>query len=48
MSVFWIWCISGLLVDLLKVIGVILNVPDAFLGMTILAFGNSIPGNLFE
>jgi sodium/potassium/calcium exchanger 6 len=44
MSVFWIWCISELLVDVLKVIGVLIDIPDSFLGMTVLAFGNSVPG----
>jgi len=44
MSVFWIWCISELLVDVLKVFGVLIDIPEAFLGMTVLAFGNSVPG----
>lgn len=43
MSGFWIWCISELLVDVLKVVGVLIDIPEAFLGMTVLAFGNSVP-----
>jgi solute carrier family 24 (sodium/potassium/calcium exchanger), member 6 len=44
MSIFWIWFISEILVDILKLIGVLINVPESFLAMTLLAFGNSAPG----
>ena len=41
MSIFWIWTIAKILVDLLTTIGVLLNIPSSFLGMTLLSFGNS-------
>ena len=43
LSIFWILCISNFLVDILNVFGVIFNIPTSFLGMTLLAFGNSAP-----
>lgn len=43
MSIFWIWCVAKVLVTILKIIGVLFGIPDAFLGMTLLAIGNSAP-----
>lgn len=48
MSIFWIWFISEILVDVLKLFGVLLNVPESFLAMTLLAFGNSAPGKIIN
>lgn len=45
MSIFWIWFFAKFLIDILKTMGDILNIPDIFLGMTLLAIGNSVPGN---
>ena len=43
MSMIWIWFCAELLVSMLKTFGLIFNIPSAFLGMTFLAFGNSLP-----
>ena len=42
MSLMWIWLTANILIDLLKAIGLLLNIPDTFLGMTVLTFGNSV------
>jgi sodium/potassium/calcium exchanger 6 len=42
MSLIWIWFIANNLIDLLKAIGLLLRIPDTFLGMTVLTYGNSI------
>lgn len=42
MSLIWIWFLANNLIDLLKAIGLLLRIPDTFLGMTILTYGNSI------
>ena len=42
MSLMWIWFTANILIDLLKAIGLLLNIPDTFLGMTVLTFGNSV------
>ncbi|KAK3988123.1 Sodium/calcium exchanger protein-domain-containing protein [Cladorrhinum sp. PSN332] len=41
-SVFWISTIAGEVVGVLKAIGVILNMSEAILGLTIFAMGNSV------
>jgi sodium/potassium/calcium exchanger 6 len=43
MSIIWIWFIADNLIALLKTIGLLMNIPDTFLGMTVLTFGNSLP-----
>ena len=43
MSIIWIWFIANILIDLLTTIANLINIPDIFLGMTILAYGNSTP-----
>ncbi|XP_058077754.1 cation/calcium exchanger 5 [Magnolia sinica] len=42
MSVFWISTIAGELLDCLAAVGVILKLPSSILGMTVLAWGNSV------
>lgn len=46
MGVFWIDIIAGELVDLLHCVGVVLGIPGAIMGLTVLAWGNSI-GDFF-
>ena len=43
MSIIWISVFSDIIVDLLTFLGVIFNLPSSFLGLTLLAIGNSIP-----
>ena len=43
MSIIWIWFIANILIDLLTTIANLMNIPDIFLGMTILTYGNSVP-----
>ena len=45
-SLIWIWFSSNILVDLLIAISTIMNIPNSFLGITLLSYGNSLP-NLF-
>jgi sodium/potassium/calcium exchanger 6 len=42
MSVFWIWLFANILIDLLKVLGLLTGLPTTFLGLTVLAWGNSV------
>ncbi|GAU11541.1 hypothetical protein TSUD_345320 [Trifolium subterraneum] len=42
MSVFWISTIAGELVNCLEALGTLLKLPAAFLGLTVLAWGNSV------
>ena len=42
LSLMWVWFTATNLIDILKMIGIVLNIPEAFVGMTLLAFGNSI------
>lgn len=42
LSIVWIWFIANILIDLLGVLGLILGFKPAFLGITLLAWGNSV------
>ena len=42
MSVFWIWLFANILIDMLKILGILTGLPTTFLGLTVLAWGNSI------
>lgn len=42
MSIVWIWFIANILVDVLQLIGYISGIAPAYLGLTLLALGNSI------
>jgi Ca2+/Na+ antiporter len=42
LSIVWIWFIANILIDLLGVIGLVLGFKPAFLGITLLAWGNSV------
>lgn len=46
MGVFWIDIIAGELVDLLHCVGQVLGIPGAIMGLTVLAWGNSV-GDFF-
>ncbi|XP_064459628.1 mitochondrial sodium/calcium exchanger protein-like isoform X2 [Ornithodoros turicata] len=41
-AVFWIYGLANEVVSLLKTVGIVIGLSDAFLGMTVLAWGNSI------
>ncbi|XP_054722796.1 mitochondrial sodium/calcium exchanger protein-like, partial [Uloborus diversus] len=41
-AVTWIYCLANEIVALLQVFGVIFNLSDSILGLTILAWGNSL------
>ena len=42
MSILWINWISNVLIDLLGLLGLMFGIPSAYLGITILAWGNSV------
>ena len=42
MSVFWIWLFANIMIDLLKMLGLLTGLPTTLLGLTVLAWGNSI------
>jgi sodium/potassium/calcium exchanger 6 len=42
MSIFWIWLFAGIMIDLLKCLGLLTGLPTTLLGLTVLAWGNSI------
>jgi len=46
-SVFWIYFLAGELVSLIEVIGIVFGVSETLLGLTVLAWGNSIGGWIF-
>ncbi len=46
MNVFWIYMLAGELINCLSTLGIILELPPAFLGLTVLAWGNSV-GDFF-
>jgi len=43
MSIFWIWSVAKILIDILNLLGILFNIPSSFLGLTLLSFGNSVP-----
>jgi Ca2+/Na+ antiporter len=43
LSLIWIWFTANILISLLMTIANLMNIPDSFLGMTILTYGNSVP-----
>ena len=45
-SIFWIWGLAGLLIDLLNLIGEVAKIPTELLGMTFLGIGNAMAGKL--
>ena len=47
MCVSWIYLLAGELVDCLRSVGTIFGIPPYYLGLTVLAWGNSI-GDLFS
>ena len=42
MSVFWIWLFANIMIDLLRILGLLTGLPTTLLGLTVLAWGNSI------
>lgn len=42
MSIFWIWLFANIMIDLLKTLGLLTGLPTTLLGLTVLAWGNSI------
>jgi len=44
-SVIWIYALANEVVDLLQAIGILFSLSDVILGLTVLAWGNSIGGN---
>jgi sodium/potassium/calcium exchanger 6 len=43
-SVLWIYSLAQEVVDLIRAIGFMFNLSDAILGLTVLAWGNSLGG----
>ena len=43
-AILWIYVFSGMMIGILRIAGYIADVPPPFLGATILAIGNSVPG----
>lgn len=43
LSIIWIWFIANILIELLIAISTLINIPDSFLGITLLTYGNSLP-----
>lgn len=41
-SIVWIYASSQILIDILQFYGFLFNIPESFLGLTVLAFGNSL------
>lgn len=43
LSIIWIWFCANILIELLIAISKLINIPDSFLGITLLTYGNSLP-----
>ena len=43
LSIIWIWFSANILIELLIAISKLINIPDSFLGITLLTYGNSLP-----
>ena len=43
MSIIWIWFSANILIELIITISKLINIPDSFLGITLLTYGNSLP-----
>lgn len=41
-AIFWVNWISNILIDVLGLLGLMFNIPTSYLGLTILAWGNSV------
>lgn len=42
MSIVWIWVACNLIIDMIEIFGVLSGVPSTLLGVTLLAWGNSV------
>ncbi|CAD8059397.1 unnamed protein product [Paramecium sonneborni] len=45
-SLVWIYCLSGILIDTLTFFGMLTNLSNSYLGMTIIAMGNALPDGI--
>jgi len=41
----WIWLTAKILINILNTLGLVLNIPDTFLALTLLSIGNSAGGD---
>jgi sodium/potassium/calcium exchanger 6 len=44
MGIAWVYALTNEIVEVLKTIGLIFNLSDVILGLTVLAWGNSLGG----
>lgn len=42
MSILWIWLTANILIDLLDIFGILTKIPASVLGLTVLAWGDSV------
>ena len=43
MSIIWIWFSANILIEIIIALSILINIPDSFLGITLLTYGNSLP-----